>query len=66
MSLSQPVGLRYANYQLTVKEVIKNADGSVKELTATITKISDTVKPKGFIQWVSNGVRFETRLYDKL
>lgn len=66
MSLTQPVGLRYTGYQLAVKEVLRNDDGSVKELIATCTKVGENVKPKGFIQWVSDPVHFEARLYDKL
>ncbi|RNA15970.1 glutamine--tRNA ligase [Brachionus plicatilis] len=66
LSLTQPVGLRYTGYQLSVKEVVKNADGSVKELIGTCARVGENVKPKGFIQWVSNPVYFEARLYEKL
>ncbi|CAF0733153.1 unnamed protein product [Brachionus calyciflorus] len=66
LSLAQPVGLRYSGYQIAVKEVVKNTDGSVKELIATCTKTGETVKPKGFIQWVSNPVNIEVRLIEKL
>ena len=66
LSLAQPVGLRYSGYQISVKEVKKNSDGSVAELIATCTKTSDEVKPKGWIHWVSCPVKCEIRLYEKL
>lgn len=66
LSLNQAVGLRYSGYQISVKEVLKNADGSVKELIATCEKTSETVKPKGYIQWVANPVKCEIRLIEKL
>ena len=66
MSLVQPVGLRYSGYQISVKEVKKNSNGQVTELIAVCTKTSDSVKPKGWIQWVANPVKIEVRLIDKL
>jgi len=64
--LSQPVGLRYSGYQISVKEVKKNADGSVAEIIATCAKTGDGVKPKGYIQWVANPLICEIRLIEKL
>jgi hypothetical protein len=64
--LTQPVGLRYSGYQISVKEVKKNSNGKVTELIAECTKTSDSVKPKGWIQWVANPVTIEVRLIDKL
>jgi glutaminyl-tRNA synthetase len=66
LSLAQPVGLRYSGFQVEVKQVVKDENGKLKELIATCTKTSDSVKPKGWIQWVSNPVEIEVRLYDKL
>jgi glutaminyl-tRNA synthetase len=66
LSLSQPVGLKYTGYQIAVKEVKKNADGSIKELVATCSKMTDTSKPKGVIQWVSQPLVCEVRLIEKL
>jgi len=66
LSLTQPVGLRYSGYQISVKEVKRNPDGSIAELVALCTKTSDSVKPKGFIQWVSHPLKCEVRLIEKL
>jgi glutaminyl-tRNA synthetase len=66
LSLAKPVGLRYSGYQIAVKEVIRNPDGSIAELVALCTKTSDSVKPKGFIQWVSHPLKCEVRLIEKL
>lgn len=61
-------------YFITCREVIKNPDGSIKELHCTHDSASwggespDGRKVKGTIQWVSvqDAVEIETRLYDKL
>ena len=66
MSLQQPVGLKYSGYQIAVKEVKRNADGSVAELIATCTKTGESVKPKGYIQWLSDPLVCEIRLIEKL
>ena len=66
LSLSQPVGLRHTGYQIAVKEVKRNADGTIVELVTTCTKTTDQVKPKGVIQWVSMPVKCEIRLFEKL
>lgn len=66
MSSSQPVGLRYTNLQISVKEVKKDSTGKVVELVATCTNTSESVKPKGWIQWVANPLRIEVRLIEKL
>jgi len=66
LSLAQPVGLRYSGYQISVKEVKKNSNGKATELIAVCTKTSDSVKPKGWIQWVANPVTIEVRLIEKL
>ena len=66
LSLAQPVGLRYSGYQISVKEVKKDATGHINELVAVCTKTSDSVKPKGWIQWVANPLKIEVRLIEKL
>lgn len=66
LSSSQPVGLRYTNLQISVKEVKKDSTGKVVELVATCTNTSESVKPKGWIQWVANPLRIEVRLIEKL
>lgn len=66
LSLAQSVGLRYSGYQITIKEVKKNKDGSVSELIATCEKTGEGVKPKGYIQWVANPIKCEIRIIEKL
>jgi glutaminyl-tRNA synthetase len=65
LSLAQPVGLKYSGYAITVKEVKKNEDGSIAELICTCTK-STELKAKSYIQWVSNPVKCEVRLFEEL
>ena len=36
------------------------------ELEAVVEPLGDANKPKGFIQWVCDGVECEVRLYDRL
>jgi len=62
----QPVGLRHAGQVITVTKVIKDSSGSVSELEVTCTPISDTQRPKAFIHWVSDPVKCEVRLYERL
>ena len=67
LSLSQQVALRYSGYQIEVKRVVKDPKtNKVTELVASCAKTTDANKPKGFIQWVSNPLAIEVRLYDKL
>ena len=63
---SQPVGLRYANVVLEVKEVISGPDGEPVELRVVCKPLSDGEKPKGFIHWVSDPMVVEARLYERL
>lgn len=73
LSPGNEVRLRYA-YFLTCKEVIKNPDGSIKELICTYDPASkggqspDGRKVKGTIHWVSakHAKAIEARLYDHL
>lgn len=73
LSPGTEVRLRYA-YYITCKEVIKNADGSIKELICTYDPATkggqspDGRKVKGTIHWVSakHAKPIEARLYDHL
>ena len=73
LSPGNEVRLRYA-YFITCKEVIKNPDGSIKELICTYDPASkggqspDGRKVKGTIHWVSakHAKAVEARLYDHL
>lgn len=66
MTLNQPVGLRHCSYVLSVEKVKKGGDGEICELDAKITPVSKTSKPKAFIQWVSNPITCEVRIYERL
>lgn len=63
---TQSVGLRYAGFVIKVEEIIKNPDGTVKELVCFCDSSETTEKPKAFIQWVSQPTEIEVRLYEKL
>jgi len=63
---TQPVGLRYAGLVLSVKSVEKNAAAIVTRVVVSAKLVSVETKPKAFIHWVSNPVKCELRLYDRL
>ncbi|XP_057686688.1 glutamine--tRNA ligase [Corythoichthys intestinalis] len=62
----QPVGLRHAGYVISVKKVIKDAQGKVLELEVSCCSTDTAEKPKAFIHWVSQPLTCEVRLYDRL
>ncbi|KAK6473842.1 glutamine--tRNA ligase [Huso huso] len=62
----QPVGLRHAGYVISVQKVIKDPSGKVVELQVSCARADAREKPKAFIQWVSNLLRCEVRLYERL
>ncbi|CAF4136577.1 unnamed protein product [Rotaria socialis] len=65
---NQPCGLRYANYVITVQDIIRDSNNEPIELKVTCQKATDQgiAKPKGFIHWVSHPNKCEIRLYDRL
>jgi len=63
---NQPVGLKHVGMVLTYVDDVKTANGELTELRVTCTKLTEKNKPKGFIQWVANGIEIEIRLYDRL
>lgn len=63
---NQTVGLRHAGIVVKVTQIIKDADGKVAELICTCEKVENTEKPKAFIQWISDPLEIEVRLYDRL
>ena len=73
LSPETEVRLRYA-YFITCEEVVKNDDGSIRELRCRYDpqtrggNAPDGRKPRGTIHWVSAGhaARAEVRLYDRL
>lgn len=62
----QSVGLRHANLVLILKEVKKDASGHITELICECQSTEKAEKPKAFIQWVSQPIQIEVRLYDLL
>ncbi|XP_058844252.1 glutamine--tRNA ligase [Acipenser ruthenus] len=62
----QPVGLRHAGYVISIQKVIKDPSGKVVELQVSCARADSREKPKAFIQWVSNPLRCEVRLYERL
>ncbi|XP_061635045.1 glutamine--tRNA ligase [Phyllopteryx taeniolatus] len=62
----QPVGLRHAGYVISVKKVIKDAQGKVVELEVTCCSSDTAEKPKAFIHWVSQPLVCEVRIYERL
>eukprot|EP00037_Helgoeca_nana_P032818 m.415490 g.415490 ORF g.415490 m.415490 type:complete len:790 (+) comp29649_c0_seq1:106-2475(+) len=69
---TQPVGLKYLNSLMRVKEVVKRPDGSVEKLIATLEDHSPETKPKAYIHWVSSASpatppqSAELRMYSRL
>ncbi|KAI1280808.1 putative glutamine--tRNA ligase [Halotydeus destructor] len=67
LTLKQSVGLKHAGYVITVDKVIKDDDGSVREVLVTAMAADQvTQKPKAFIHWVSSPLACEVRLYERL
>ncbi|CAG2054250.1 unnamed protein product [Timema podura] len=66
LSTDQSVGLRHAGYVITVSRVIKDDKGNISELEVTCQSSTTAEKPKAFIQWVSQPLNIEIRLYDRL
>ncbi|CAL8325305.1 unnamed protein product [Merluccius merluccius] len=63
----QPVGLRHAGYVISVQKVIKDAQGKVVELEVSCCVSTEAKeKPKAYIHWVSQPLKCEVRLYERL
>lgn len=63
----QPVGLRYAGFVIKVSDVIKNDQGKVIEIIADCVDVKEAgEKPKAFVHWVSDPLKIEVRLYERL
>uniref|UniRef100_A0A3Q1JCH7 Glutamine--tRNA ligase n=1 Tax=Anabas testudineus TaxID=64144 RepID=A0A3Q1JCH7_ANATE len=61
----QPVGLRHAGYVISVQKVIK-VRFTLVELEVSCCSSDTAEKPKAFIHWVSQPVKCEVRLYERL
>ncbi|XP_077369978.1 glutamine--tRNA ligase [Festucalex cinctus] len=66
LTLEQPVGLRHAGYVISVKKVIKDAQGQVVELEVSCCSSDTAEKPKAFVHWVSEPLKCEVRIYERL
>ncbi|KAL9888848.1 glutaminyl-tRNA synthetase [Glossina fuscipes fuscipes] len=67
LALGQSVGLRHAGLVIKVKEVLKDiSTGEIKELLCDCELSEKAEKPKAFIQWVSQPITIEVRLYELL
>jgi len=67
LALNQPVGLRHAGKVITVVDVTKDdVTGEVVALKVNAEDSSQAQKPKAFIHWVSDPLKCEVRLYNKL
>ncbi|BFF89765.1 probable glutamine--tRNA ligase [Drosophila madeirensis] len=67
LSPQQSVGLRHAGLVISVEEVVKHpATGDVVELICSSQSAEQAEKPKAFVQWVSQPIPLEVRLYEQL
>jgi len=66
LSPDQTVGLRHAGLVIKVVDTKKDDNGEVIELICTCEESDKTEKPKAFIQWVSQPIEIEVRLYEAL
>lgn len=66
LSPEQAVGLRHCGFVIKVTEVKTDSKGQVQELICSCESTETAMKPKGFIQWVSNPVKIEVRVYESL
>lgn len=66
LSREQSVGLRHAGLILHVSQIEENSNGEIVGLICTCEESEKSVKPKAFIQWVSQPIEIECRLYKPL
>ncbi|XP_017007913.2 probable glutamine--tRNA ligase [Drosophila takahashii] len=67
LSPKQSVGLRHAGLVISVEEIVKNpTTGEVIELICSSQSAEQAEKPKAFVQWVSQPIQLEVRLYEQL
>ncbi|PIK47504.1 putative glutamine--tRNA ligase [Apostichopus japonicus] len=63
---AQHVGLKHAGYALNVEKVVRDSSGQVTTLEANLAELNQENKPKAFIHWVSDPIKCEVRIYDRL
>ncbi|KAH8284209.1 hypothetical protein KR054_012238 [Drosophila jambulina] len=67
LSPKQSVGLRHAGLVISVDDIVKDpATGEVVELVCSSQAAEQAEKPKAFVQWVSQPIQLEVRLYEQL
>lgn len=67
LSTQQAVGLRHAGLVISVEQVVRDpATNEVVELICSSKSADQAEKPKAFVQWVSQPIELEVRLYEQL
>ncbi|KAG9510490.1 putative glutamine--tRNA ligase, partial [Fragariocoptes setiger] len=67
LTLSQPMGLRYVHLVISVQRVVLNDEGdNVVEIEVECQRADNVPKPKAFVQWVSQPLKAQVRIYDRL
>ncbi|ALC46632.1 Aats-gln [Drosophila busckii] len=67
LSPQQSVGLRHAGLVISVEQVVRDTStGEVTELVCRCELAEQAEKPKAFVQWVSQPIELEVRLYEQL
>ncbi|EDV98630.1 probable glutamine--tRNA ligase [Drosophila grimshawi] len=67
LSSEQSVGLRHAGLVISVQQVVRDpATDEVLELICSCESAEQAEKPKAFVQWVSQPIELEVRLYEQL
>lgn len=66
LSDSQNVGLKHSGLVIKVVEIIKDMGDQIIELKVLAEQVTNTNKPKSFIQWVADPIIIEVRLYERL
>ncbi|XP_001607476.1 probable glutamine--tRNA ligase [Nasonia vitripennis] len=66
LTLKQSVGLKYAGIVVKVIEIERDANGTITNIMVQQEPVSETTKPKAFIQWVCQPAIAKVRIYEKL
>lgn len=66
LSPNQSVGLRHAGTIIKLDQIVKDKNGAIIELICVCETTDVAAKPKAFIQWISQPIQIEVRLYESL
>lgn len=66
LSPNQSVGLRHAGTIIKLDKIVKDKNEEIVELICVCETTDVAAKPKAFIQWVSQPIQIEVRLYESL